>query len=439
MPLRIIGPGVAPRWPRCGATRSWSGHALSPGHRMLQLTRRLAPGLALACVAVVGCREDAQSPTGPESGPVLATTATTALAFTQVSAGTNHTCGVTADYRAYCWGANTYGGIGDGTTTMRLAPVAVAGGRRFRQVLAGDGYTCAITPFDVAFCWGYNYWAQLGDGTFTDRLTPVRVAGGLQFRQVTAGDYHTCGLTTDNRAYCWGANFYGQLGDGHLTQRTSPVPVAGGHSFRQVSAGDAHTCGVTPTYEAYCWGYNGSGELGNGTNDNQRLTPALVAGGHLFAQVDAGYRLSCGVTTINRAFCWGEGRFGQIGDGKTYPRFTPRAVAGGLSFSRVSAGGLHTCGETTNNLAYCWGYNGFGELGNGTSTGPETCFGYPCSTRPVAVAGGLSFRQVSAGDFHTCGKTTAELSYCWGSNVSGQLGDGTTTDRLVPVAVAGPI
>ena len=78
-----MSPGAASRRPRCGATPSWSRHAPSPGQRVLRLTRRLAPGLALACAAVVGCREDAQSPTGPESGPVLATTATTALAFSQ--------------------------------------------------------------------------------------------------------------------------------------------------------------------------------------------------------------------------------------------------------------------------------------------------------------------------------------------------------------------
>jgi alpha-tubulin suppressor-like RCC1 family protein len=181
---------------------------------------------------------------------------------------------------------------------------------------------------------------------------------------------------------------------------------------------------------------NGYGQLGDSSTASQRLTPSRVAGTRRFRQVDAGELHTCGETTNDRAFCWGYGRNGQIGDGKTYLRFWPRAVAGGLSFERVSAGVLHTCGETTLNQAYCWGDNALGQLGNGTNTGPETCHYRPCSTRPVAVAGGRFFKQVSAGVWHACG-TTAAAAYCWGYNSFGQVGDGTTTDRLTPVPVAG--
>jgi alpha-tubulin suppressor-like RCC1 family protein len=263
------------------------------------------------------------------------------------------------------------------------------------------------------------------------------VAGTRRFRQVDAGELHACGVTTDDRAYCWGDNSFGQVGDGTMiNNRSTPVAVSGGRQFRQVSAGGAHTCGVTTSDEAFCWGVNGYGQLGDSSTASQRLTPSRVAGTRRFRQVDAGELHTCGVTTNDRAFCWGYGRNGQIGDGKTYLRFWPRAVAGGLSFERVSAGVLHTCGETTLNQAYCWGDNALGQLGNGTNTGPETCHYRPCSTRPVAVAGGRFFKQVSAGVWHACG-TTAAAAYCWGYNSFGQVGDGTTTDRLTPVPVAG--
>jgi alpha-tubulin suppressor-like RCC1 family protein len=412
-----------------------------------RLARRLAPALAALLVAALGCREDAESPTAPELGPALATTATTALAFYQVSGGGVHTCGVTTDNRAYCWGRNLVGQLGDGTTTDRLTPVAVAGMLRFRQVSAGDGYTCGVTTDDRAYCWGDDVYNQLGNGTNTGLETcyfggscstrPVPVAGTRRFRQVDAGELHACGVTTDDRAYCWGDNSFGQVGDGTMiNNRSTPVAVSGGRQFRQVSAGGAHTCGVTTSDEAFCWGVNGYGQLGDSSTASQRLTPSRVAGTRRFRQVDAGELHTCGVTTNDRAFCWGYGRNGQIGDGKTYLRFWPRAVAGGLSFERVSAGVLHTCGETTLNQAYCWGDNALGQLGNGTNTGPETCHYRPCSTRPVAVAGGRFFKQVSAGVWHACG-TTAAAAYCWGYNSFGQVGDGTTTDRLTPVPVAG--
>ena len=156
------------------------------GGPVRRLIRRLAPVLAPALlVAALGCREDAESPTAPEPGPALKTTQAQTLPFRQVSAGT---CGVTPDHRAYCWGDNFLGQLGDGTTTDRLTPVAVAGGLRFREVSTGFVHTCGVTPDDRAYCWGLNASGQLGDGTTTNRLTPVAVAGGLRFRQVTAGN-----------------------------------------------------------------------------------------------------------------------------------------------------------------------------------------------------------------------------------------------------------
>jgi alpha-tubulin suppressor-like RCC1 family protein len=399
---------------------------------------RFVPALPLAiAVAALGCREDTQSPTAPEATPALAISATQAPAFHQVSGGGVQTCGVTTDNLAYCWGYNGSGALGDGTTTDRLIPVAVAGTLRFRQVDAGTFHTCAVTTDDRAYCWGSNRFGALGDGTTDTRLQPVAVVGGHQFRQVDAGQYHTCGRTTDNRVYCWGNSGSGQLGNGTNTGpetcdfnacSTRPVPVVGALAFRQISAGGNHTCGVTTEDRAYCWGDNAYGQIGDSSTAVRRLKPSPVAGARQFRQVDAGLYHSCAVNTGDRAFCWGNGRSGQIGDGKPYLRFWPRRVAGGLYFARVSTEGFHTCGETTQNRAYCWGDNAYGQLGDGTTTRRLT---------PVAVAGGLFFSQVSAGYGWTCGRTPATVAYCWGYNAEGELGDGTTTRRLRPVPVAG--
>jgi alpha-tubulin suppressor-like RCC1 family protein len=153
----------------------------------------------------------------------------------------------------------------------------VAGGLRFHEVDAGTLHTCGLTPGNRAYCWGDNEFGLLGDGTTTNRLTPVAVAGGLQFLQVSTGEnFHTCGVATGNRAYCWGTNFTGQLGDGTTTRRLTPVAVAGRLRFREVSAGPNHTCGVATGNVAYCWGLNDFGQLGDGTR-NPHLTPVAVA------------------------------------------------------------------------------------------------------------------------------------------------------------------
>jgi alpha-tubulin suppressor-like RCC1 family protein len=418
------------------------------GGRVRRLTRRLAPVLAPALmVAGLGCREDAESPTGPASGPALDIAPAQVLSFRQVSTGDSHTCGVTTDNRAFCWGRNDHGQLGNRTDTgpetcdgflpCSTRPAAVAGGLRFRQVSAGGDHTCGVTTDNRAFCWGLNHKGQVGDGTFRSRLVPVPVdAGGLQFRRVSAGGSHTCGVTTDNRAFCWGRNGQGRLGDGTTTDidRVRPVAVTGGLFFLQVSPGDDHTCGVTTTNRVYCWGSNSYGQLGEGGTVGLSPTPIPIASGRRFREVTAGNYFfaayTCAVTTDDRAFCWGNGRAGQLGDGKNFLRDTPRAVAGGLHFRQVRAGAYHTCGVTTGNQAFCWGRGFEGALGDGTTTLRLT---------PVAVSGGLQFRQVDAGFFHSCAVTTGDLAYCWGNNTFGQLGDGTTTDHLTPVSVAGPM
>jgi alpha-tubulin suppressor-like RCC1 family protein len=150
------------------------------------------------------------------------------LRFRQVSAGFEHSCGVTLGNRGYCWGRSAFGEVGDGTTSVRLTPVRVAGGLRFRQVdAAGLFHTCGVTLGHSAYCWGLNDNGQLGDGTTINRLTPVAIAGGLLIRQVSAHFNHSCGVTLGNRAYCWGDNERGQLGDGTTTDRRTPVRVAG--------------------------------------------------------------------------------------------------------------------------------------------------------------------------------------------------------------------
>jgi alpha-tubulin suppressor-like RCC1 family protein len=398
---------------------------------------RSAALLWVICTPLVACNgpsgdltEPNMVPTDPAVSALLAP-----LSFRQLSAGTGngHTCGVTLDSLAYCWGYNGTGAVGDGSNTRRLKPTAVAGIRRYLQVTTGYDFSCGVTSGMRAFCWGSNSFGanggQLGDGTTTDRSKPVAVLGGLQFRQVSAGLAHTCGRTTGNRIYCWGSNVSGQLGDGTQDNHSTPVRVAGTLQFRQVSVGWNHSCGVTTDNRAFCWGQNGSGQVGNSSNASLVLSPALVAGEHQFLQVDAGGFHTCGVTSDGRALCWGQNTDGQIGDGTHNKRVRPRLVLGGLSFKAVEAGSHHSCGVTTTNLAYCWGSNQTGSLGDGTM-GDHAA--------PTAVGGGHKFSQVTAGGFHSCGRTPGAAGFCWGDNFNGALGDGTTMQRLLPRAIVGP-
>jgi len=406
--------------------------------------RLLAPVGLLALA--LGCSEDSETPTSPAS-PIAGAAAATALTFRQITNGALHSCGVTTDNVAYCWGWGTFGQLGndslavadDGTYDRDIyvrRPSPVAGGLRFREVVASWEYSCGVTTDSRAYCWGSNLFNQLGDGT--DRryvARPVAVVGGLRFLEVRPGGGFVCGVTTDHQIYCWGFNELGELGDGTRMSRTSPVLVAGNHKWRTVTSGAYYACGITTGYVTYCWGYNKQGQLGDSSSARSKVKPSRVAGGHTFTQVDAGYDHSCAVTQTGEAYCWGNGAQGTLGNGKTYLSFWPRLVAGGHVFKQVSAGifdgGSHSCGRTTSNQIYCWGFNNTGQLGDGTQTR---------RLRPVAVKGGIPMVQIWAGYENTCGVTAAGAGYCWGAGQFGEIGDGSADiqPRLVPVRVLGP-
>jgi hypothetical protein len=143
-----------------------------------------------------------------------------------IGTGFAHSCALRNDGTAFCWGSNQEGQLGDGTTTARLVPTAVAGGNTFSRLTTGDRHSCALTAAGAAFCWGDNTFGQLGDGTTSDKLAPTAVTGGLVFAYLKAGELSTCGVTSTGTAYCWGDNEYGQLGDGSTTASSVPVKVA---------------------------------------------------------------------------------------------------------------------------------------------------------------------------------------------------------------------
>jgi alpha-tubulin suppressor-like RCC1 family protein len=362
------------------------------------------------------------------------------LRFTSVSAGNQTTCAVTADGKAYCWGDNTYGQVGDGTMIERMVPVPVSGGLTFAAVSAGELKTCGVTLSGAAYCWGRGDGGGLGNGLTSNASVPVAVSGDLTFASVSAaGQGYSCGVTTGEEAYCWGYGAFYTLGTGNNGSSTTPVPVSGGLTFASVSTSNQHSCGLTTSKMGYCWGQNGIGQLGDGTTNTGRA-PVAIVGDYSFVSLAAGGSHTCGVTTTGEAssgpaYCWGNGNAGQLGNGTTTENQVatpvPAEVVGGLTFTSVSAGGSHTCGLTTSEAAYCWGLGSDGQLGNNTFTFTQNS--------PVAVSGEYSFASVSAGTNHVCGVTTAGVTYCWGSNGSGELGNGTngfSSHRNFPVAVS---
>jgi alpha-tubulin suppressor-like RCC1 family protein len=281
------------------------------------------------------------------------------ISFVDLGIGIYHTCGLTTAGKAYCWGQNLGGELGDATHNDQYSPVPVSGNDAFVQVVAGYWHTCGLTSLGETKCWGEFNVPPYGPKLFTS----------MKFTTLTHGNTHACGLTNEGVAYCWhtlgGGGGYGQIGDGTTLDRYTPTRVIGGLRFVKLSAGGAHTCALDATGKAYCWGFNNIGQIGDGTMGNQRLTPTAVATPLRFADIQAGNSHTCALNREGKAFCWGNG--GMVGQGTGASELLPIPVGGTLRFRSLSAKGVSTCGVALDDSVYCWGWNYYGGVGIGTT------------------------------------------------------------------------
>jgi alpha-tubulin suppressor-like RCC1 family protein len=349
--------------------------------------------------------------------------------FTSVSAGINHTCGVTEEGEAFCWGSGAFGVLGNGDTADRYAPTRVAGPQRWFAVSAGFQHTCGVSTENAVYCWGYNDQGQLGIGEVGgSRNVPTRTASNVLFHRVSAGGKHSCAVSPSGGIYCWGSDASGQLGNGTGAGSAAAPARAGALAFRDVGAGSEHTCGVAAELgRVYCWGANASGQLGDGSRA-QRQSPVPVADTRHYSSVKAGASHTCSVVSAGDAFCWGRNDQGQLGTGGTSDVDVPTLVAGLQDVTRITTGADHSCGEVVG-MAYCWGRNADGQLG---TTSPAE------SRTPVLVQPRSDFVSLSAGGRHSCGVLASGAVLCWGHNASGQLGTGTDAASNTPMRTAAP-
>ncbi|HEU4349240.1 MAG TPA: hypothetical protein VFR35_15805 [Actinoplanes sp.] len=395
--------------------------------------------------------------------------------WSRVATGDAHTCGVQTDTTLWCWGYNADGRLGIGSTTNHPSPrqVTTPASTGWASVTTGNGFTCATRTDATLYCFGLNTSGELGNGTTTSpQLTPAQVTtpSATGWASVSAGTAHACGLRADQSLYCWGDGDYYKLGQGTTTTDSStPLAVAG--SWSAVSAGADHTCAIKANGTLYCWGAGGSGRLGS--NDTANVgSPNKVGNANTWQSVSGGAAHTCGTRDDGTLWCWGNNGYGQVGVNDTTSRTTPVQVGTGTTWASLGRGSIpnHSCATKADGTLWCWGDPGvvrYTAQAVGTDTtwrstavgdrftcgvqsaGSLWCWGVnthgqlglgDTAYRPAMVRVGTAstWKQVTAGQAHTCAVGTDTTLWCWGNNADGQLGLGNTTSTTVPAQLSAP-
>jgi alpha-tubulin suppressor-like RCC1 family protein len=366
----------------------------------------------------------------------------------QISGGWNHTCARLGTGRIRCWGYGSYGKLGIGSTINRYRPVEVSGITAATDFDAGHDHNCAIEG-GVVKCWGRNSYGQVGDGGTTHQYTPVTVTGlGGTPSKVSAGMEHSCALLTTGQVRCWGRGDGGELGNGAATTSHVPVTVQNHHGtgpltgVTDIAAGNDVTCAIVSGGYGYCWGQATYGKLGNGISGGTYALPQQVCeeAGCTGTYVRGLEKLAANnfhvcARKAGNVLCWGYNVGGQLGNGTigtnaTYPQQVLNDDDTLLSgVTGLSVGGHHSCARLSSGHLKCWGNADDCQVGDG---------GYIDRSKAVYVRNSSGAYLTGSsltglGYNHSCAINGSDDNVlCWGSNMTGALGDGTTTTRCWP-------
>ena len=384
-----------------------------------------------------------------------------------VAAGWHHSLATLRDGTLWAWGVNASGQLGNGARINSHQPIRVLGqggkGVLKEVAMAAGGYdhSSALLLDSSVYTWGNNLYGQLGDGTRQTRLTPIPVKGdaGVGFlsgiESIAAGASHTLAVSgSDGQVFAWGSNSVGELGDGTTIDRTTPVKVkttvGDMNAITSALAASIHSLALRSDHGVWSWGRSVQGELGSGFFRDQRVKAEPVVDAQRRAHlqnirvISAHFNHSLARDKAGQVWAWGFNLYGMLGDATLTDRALPVAVKGpgGVgalnNIATVSAGGTSSYALDVKGKMWAWGWNRFGQLGDGTRDEQQTT---PVRVKNATGTGDLD--KVSAlamggsGNWHTLVIRQGEV-WAWGGNTFGELGDGTTTDRNLPVKAKFP-
>ena len=374
-----------------------------------QITRGAGHGCALLGDGTVSCwgvNLDGQAGDGSGKFHLSPVPVAGLTDVTSVSAGNWHTCALRTDDTVWCWGLAI--GLGDGSTVSRETPAVVPGLSGVVAISSGGhdpGSTCALLNDGTVRCWGENSAGSLGDGTTETSRTPVSVVG-LDDVSALWGK-HPCATSADGTVSCWGPNGFGELGVGNTDEHLGPTEVTVVSNIAAIASGESHKCALLADGTVRCWGRNGDAELGDGTQEAS-LEARTVLNLSNIEDVRSRSQTTCALDSAKAVYCWGWNAFGLLGDGTTELRLAPVRVAG---LGPLSAGPHSICVRATDTAGHASNGSACSTLTVPDTTPPTASIEAPAPPVGASFTYGVTFDEpvtgLGAGDFTLAGTAAA--------------------------------
>ncbi|MGK5092585.1 Calx-beta domain-containing protein [Deltaproteobacteria bacterium TL4] len=327
----------------------------------------------------------------------------------QVSLGMNHACRLSSSGRVECWGKGESGQLGAQGVRTSQPPILVQELNDAKQIAAGTRHTCALSHSGTVKCWGSNDLGQLGDGGTRSKFIPVQVRDLINVERIDIGVAHSCAVTNEGSLFCWGDGFYGQLGnDSSVMKQSIPIKVKNINEVQSVALGEHHSCGVVKSGEVYCWGIKDYAQQGRVALHEKNGIPEKIEGIKDAIEISAGLHHTCVLLKNRKVQCWGEGKYGQLGDGKLEGSLKPVFVSALAEVSQLASGESHNCALLNNGDVHCWGRGTEGQLKKGGLKNEPV----PILVTPENI---MQIQYLAAGGSSTCIITATGDVSCWGS------------------------
>ncbi len=378
----------------------------------------------------VGARHRREKPTAMGTRTTLLLSVLTFLSAeavrAQISAGQYNSFFICGDSTVNGWGDNSFGALGNNSTQESWTPVQATSLTSVVAISDGkENHALALTSDGAVWSWGANSYGQLGDGSTSPSQVPIVAGTTGNAVAISAGGFHSLALMDDSTVWAWGYNVYGQLGDGTIADKLSPVQVIDLDSVVAIAAGWGYSMALCSDSTVWAWGRGIEGSLGNGGNADSSV-PVQVSGLTGITAISASRGPSMALASDSTVWCWGDGTYGQLGNGTNAGSNVPVQVSGLTQAVSISAGYVFAAALLNDGTVWTWGRNFTGVLGNGTNTD---------SNVPVEALVPTGISAISAGHDHCMALRNDGSVHCWGWSVHGQIGDGYNQDRNVPVPV----